>query len=195
MDVHHGLTIIVADTPYIDIAVIAQENQIQNRAPSPMQARRQRNVQDKVSAVRHASCSPLFHRSAVPTFPSTAHRIEIVEADNHNMNHSSLKGSSAERGDLSYMILYACDRRRRTRAHIHIVSQTGVGGWALRHSPYPKAAYVGFQPHVRRNAKNHAKNAYKIVSSGRDARPGVRDRVYGHLSGKVSENGRKTVRV
>ena len=101
-----------------------------------------------------------------------------VEAQLHNLNHSSLKGSSAERGDLSYMILYACDRRRRTRAHIHIVSQTGVGGWALRHSPYPKAAYVGFQPHVRRNAKNHAKNAYKIVSSGRDARPGVRDRVY-----------------
>ena len=31
---------------------------------------------------------------------------------------------------------------------------------------------------MRRNAKNDAKNAYKIVSSGRDARPGVRDRVY-----------------
>ena len=68
--------------------------------------------------------------------------------------------ASAERGDLSYMILYACDRRRRTRAHIHIVSQTGVGGWALinmknsrRHSPYPQVLWAQV---VRggRNAKN-----------------------------------------
>ena len=92
--------------------------------------------------------------------------------------------ASAERGDLSYMILYACDRRRRTRAHIHIVSQTGVGGWALINMKK-----VGATPLIQKSlsyglkwcevaemrktrgktmekAKNHVKNAHKIVSSG-----------------------------
>ena len=118
--------------------------------------------------------APRFSTDVRSAVPSTAH-IDSLERHNHNMNHKPQGLKRRAGGFVIHDII--CVRPPTPYARPHSYCFPNRCRW-MGPSPLPLSkSRLWAQPQVRRNAKNHAKNAYKIVSSGRDARLGVRDRV------------------